>query len=66
MATKVKMSGGEKQKANRKTYNISSIKRFTRNFHVIEVQNNGKETGNRVCCICKNILFFCLDLFLFE
>ena len=29
---KVKMSGGEKKKVNRTTYNISSIKRVTRKF----------------------------------
>ena len=39
-ATKVKMSGGVK-KANRNTYHISSIKRVTRMFHVVVMQNNG-------------------------
>ena len=39
---KVKMSSSEK-KVSRNTYNISSIKCVTRKFHVIFVQNNGKE-----------------------
>ena len=43
-ATTVKMSGSEKVKANRDTYNISCIKRATRRtIHVVVVQNNGKE-----------------------
>ena len=31
-ATKVKMSGSEKKKVNKNTYDISSIKRVTRKF----------------------------------
>ena len=46
-ATKVKMSGSVKQKkkknVNRNTYNISSIKRVTRTFYIVVVQNNGNE-----------------------
>ena len=40
-ATRVKMSDSEKKVKN--TYDISSIKRVTRKFHVVVVQNNGKE-----------------------
>ena len=51
-ATNVKMSGSEKKK-NRDTYNFSSIKRVTRKFlaefHVVVVQNNGKEMYKKVC-----------------
>ena len=39
-ATKEKMSGSEKKKANRNTYDISSIKSVIRKFHVAVVQNN--------------------------
>ena len=31
------------KKVNRTTYNISSIKRVTRKFHAVVVQNTGKE-----------------------
>ena len=51
-ATNVKMSDSEKKK-NRDTYNFSSIKRVTRKFlaefHVVVVQNNGKEMYKKVC-----------------
>ena len=50
-ATKVKMSGSEK-KVNRTTYNISAIKRVTGKFwefHVVVVQNSGKEMYKKVC-----------------
>ena len=40
---KEKMSGSEKKKVNKNTYEISSVKRVTRKFHVVVVQNNGKE-----------------------
>ena len=40
----VKLSGSEKKKkVNENTYDISFIKRVTRKFHVLVVQNNGKE-----------------------
>ena len=39
MLTDEKMSGSKK-KANRNTYDISSIKRVIRKFHVAVVQNN--------------------------
>ena len=42
-ATSVKMSDNEKKKVNKNTYEISSVKRVTRKFHVVVVQNNGKE-----------------------
>ena len=32
-----------KKKVNKNTYEISSVKRVTRKFHVVVVQNNGKE-----------------------
>ena len=49
-AIKVKMSRSEGQKkANRNTYDISSIKRVARTFHaVIIVQNNGKKLYKNV------------------
>ena len=37
------MSGSEK-KVNMNAYDISCIKSVTRKFHVVVVQNNGKET----------------------
>ena len=54
-ATMVKRSGSEKE-ANRNIYDISSIKLVTRKFHVVVVQNNGKEIYKKVCCRCK-VLF---------
>ena len=48
---KVKMSGSEK-KVNRNTCNISSVKRVTGKFwkfHVVVVQNNGKEMYKKAC-----------------
>ena len=46
-AIKVNMSCSEKkkEKANRSTYDISSIKRVTRKFHVAVVQNIAIEKG---------------------
>ena len=47
------------KKANRNTYDISSIKR-TRvtwgsiwKFHIIVVQSNSEEMYKKVCCTCK-------------
>ena len=59
-ATKMKMSGSEKI-ANRNTFNISSIKRVTREFlevsrYVVVVQNNFKEVYKKVCCTCKVVV----------
>ena len=48
-ATKVKISGSERKKVIRITYDISSIKRVTRKFHVVVVQTNGKEVYKKVC-----------------
>ena len=50
-ATKVEMNGNEK-KVNRNTYNTSSIKRVTRKFHVVVVQNNGKEVYQKSVQSC--------------
>ena len=33
----------KKKKVNKNMYEISSVKRVTRKFHVVVVQNNGKE-----------------------
>ena len=57
---KVKMSGGVK-KVKGNTYDISSIKRVTK-FHVVVVQNNGKEMYKKSVLIravvaCENIRF---------
>ena len=46
------MSGSEK-KGNRNAYDIPSIKRVTRKFLVVVLQNNGKEMYKKVCCACK-------------
>ena len=47
----------QRKKKNRNTYNFSSIKRVTRKFlaefHVVDVQNNGKEMYKKVCWTCK-------------
>ena len=40
VVTKVKMSSSEK-KENKNMYDISSIKRVTRKFHIVVLQNNG-------------------------
>ena len=45
-ATKVKMSGSEK-KVNRNTYNISSIKRVTRNFLEVSRSSRAKEKRDK-------------------
>ena len=45
-ATNVKKSGSEKKK-NKNAYDSSSIKRVTRKFRVVVVQNNGKEMYKR-------------------
>ena len=53
-ATKVKISGSEKR--NKNTYDISSIKRVTRKFHVVVVQNKGKECTKK-CAARAKLLF---------
>ena len=40
------------------TYDMSSIKRVTRKFHVVVAQNNSKEMDEKVCCTCKVFFFF--------
>ena len=55
-ATQVKMSGSEKKKkkqAKRNTYDIFSINVYVGSFwqfHVVVVQNNGKEMFKKVYC----------------
>ena len=45
------------KKANRNTYDISSIKHVTWGsiwkFHIIVVQSNSEEMYKKVCCTCK-------------
>ena len=38
---------------NKNMYDISSYRRETRKFHVVVVENNGKEMYKKVCCTCK-------------
>ena len=41
---------------NKNTYYTSFIKRVTRKFlkfHVVVLQNNGKEMYKKLCCTCK-------------
>ena len=42
------------------TYNISSIKRVTRKFHVVVVQNNGKEIYKKGVLHVQSCCFFLL------
>ena len=76
-ATKVKMSGSKKKKTttttptittkththtHKNTYDISSIKRITRNFlefslHIVVVQNNGQEMYKK-SVLCVQSCFF--------
>ena len=63
VASKLKMSGSEKIKANMNTSNktfgehhmtIPPWKYFvTRKFRVLVVQNNGKEMYQKLCCSSK-------------
>ena len=46
----------QRKKVNRNSYNISSIKRVTRTFHFVVVQNNGKEMYKK--CVARAKLFF--------
>ena len=55
-ATEVKLSSSKKN-SNRNTYDNSSIKRVTRKFHPVVVQNNGKEMYKKVCCAWKSVFF---------
>ena len=45
-------SENKKRKRTRTTFN-SSLKRVTRKFYVVVVQNNGKEVYKKVCCTWK-------------
>ena len=56
-ATEVKLSSSKKN-SNRNTYDNSSIKRVTRKFHPVVVQNNGKEMYKKVCCAWKSVFFW--------
>ena len=54
---KKKRTGTQPLKFFESKYDISSIKRVTRKFHVLVVQNNDKEINKKVCCMCKAV--FC-------
>ena len=65
----VKMTGSEKKSEQEHVYNISSIKRVTRKFRVVVVQNNGKEMYKKSvlhvqsCCFCfSNLTHSCCFL----
>ena len=62
----VKMTGSEKKSEQEHVYNISSIKRVTRKFRVVVVQNNGKEMYKKECATRAKLLFlfFQFDLLL--
>ena len=51
------MSGSKKKSEQAKTYDISSIKRVTRKFHVVVVQNNGKEMYKRSVLHVQSFFF---------
>ena len=61
---KVKMSGSEK-KVNENTYDSSSIKRVTKKFHVVVVQNHGKEMYKKNVLHVQSCFFCQLDQLLF-
>ena len=51
----------EKKRSEREKYDMSSIKKCNQlrsfwKFHVVVVQNNGKEKYKKVCCTC-NVAF---------
>ena len=52
-ATEVKMSGGEKKKKEPEHIQHFLHKTCNWKFHVVVVQNNGKEMYKKVCCTCK-------------
>ena len=56
--TSVKISGSEKKGEQEHVRDIASIKRVTRKFHVVVVQNKSKEMYKKVCCTRKD--FFLL------
>ena len=47
----------QRKRMNRNAYNISSIKRVTRKFHFVVVQNNGKEMYKKSVFTCKVVFF---------
>ena len=61
---KEKMSGSEQKKVNENTYNISSVKSLWK-FHVVVVQNNGKEMRKKVCCTCKVAFLLVIPIVVF-
>ena len=65
-ATRVKMGGSEKKIVNKNKYDISSIKRVTRKFHVVVVQNNGNEMYKKICCACKVALLLITPIVVFS
>ena len=54
----VKMTGSEKKSEQEHVYNISSIKRVTRKFRVVVVQNNGKEMYKKSVLHMQSCCFF--------
>ena len=56
----VKMTGSEKKSEQEHVYNISSIKRVTRKFRVVVVQNNGKEMYKKSVLPVQSCCFFFL------
>ena len=60
-ATKVKMSGSEKKKVNKNTYDITSIKRVTRKFLDVSRCSRAKQQQSNVQikCAARAKLLFC-------
>ena len=58
----VKMIGSEKKSEQEHVYNISSIKRVTRKFRVVVVQNNGKEMYKKSVLHVQSCCFFLSNL----
>ena len=58
---KVKMSGNEKKKVNKKTYDSSSIKRVTKTFLEVSRCSRAKQRQRNVQkkCAARAKLFFC-------
>ena len=54
-AIMVKMSGSEKTTVSKNTYDIFSVKRVTRKFHVVVVLKKAKKCTKK-CCTC-NVAF---------
>ena len=56
-ATKVKMSGSEKTEWTEHKHFLHKTRKqeakHEKKFHVLVVQNNGKEMYKKVCCTCK-------------